>query len=87
MLKKSKTSQEINERFFEAIEILKRMRRMRGLCDFAVQHDISYGNLCTIKNHGTGIIKPEYLYILAKEYGVSAKWLLLGEGFFFEEKG
>lgn len=83
MLIISDESISINRRFFLSIAILVAVRRLHGLQDFARRYGINYGNLNTIKNHNSGIIKPEYLAILAKDFGISSEWLLLGTGNMF----
>ena len=38
-----------------------------------------------MKNQGHRHIRAEWLSVLVKDYGVSAKWLLTGEGWIFGE--
>ena len=81
----TKTSLEINERFFEAIDLLKRKRILGGLNGFAKKYHVVLGNLYTIKSQKGGAIKAEYLHYLVRDYGISAEWLLTGEGDVFKQ--
>lgn len=86
MLNISQTSLDITNRFFEALAVLKREKRIRGLQTFTRMHGLNYGNMNTLKNHrDIRAMKPEYLAFLAKDFGVSCRWLLLGEGEMFTQ--
>lgn len=75
----------ITKRFFEAIDTLCSMRRMRGLQSFTRTYNINRWNLITVKNDPEGhILKTECLSYLVRDYGVSSDWLLLGEGDMFK---
>lgn len=80
MLIISDITQNINERFFLAIATLKRQRTIGGLGGFCKLYGISTGNMYTIRNKKQGAVKIDYLYYLVKDFGVSADWLLTGEG-------
>ena len=76
----------IAERFFFAIEELKRRKVIRGLQSFTKRHGLNYGNMNTLKNNCERYaVKTEYLAFLAQDYGVSCEWLLLGNGEMFVE--
>ena len=81
----SNESLRINERFFEALDILKRQRRLSGIYGFALKYNAVLGNLYNIKNKKHGIIKAEYLSYLVRDFGFSARWLLTGEGNMFND--
>lgn len=80
-MKISKTGVEITERFFIALECLKQAKTIRGIKTFTDENDINRWNLYTVKdNPESSILKPEWLSILVKDYGISAEWLLTGKG-------
>ena len=77
----SPTGISITDRFFEAIEILRSQKMLRGLQTLTRNHGLNYGNVAFIKSHrDTSVLKPEILAYLAKDYGISCEWLLLGTG-------
>lgn len=72
---------EITKRFFEAIDALKSMKRIRGLQTFTRLYDINRWNLNHVKgNPETSVLKPEYLTYLVRDFDVSPLWLLTGRG-------
>ena len=76
----------ISDRFFFAIEELKRRKVIRGLQTFTRKHNLNYGNFNTLKNNRERRgLKTEHLAFLAQDYGVSCEWLLLGNGEMFVE--
>lgn len=82
----SPTGVAITDRFFEAIEILRSEKRLRGLQTLTRNHGLNYGNVAFIKSHrNTSVLKPEILAYLAKDYGISCEWLLLGKGPVFSQ--
>ncbi len=80
----SAEGQEITRRFFKAIELLKEAGQIRGLQTVTRRYGLNRRNLIHVANspHNT-VLKPELLHHLVKDYGVSALWLLTGEGFIF----
>lgn len=77
----------ITERFFITIRELVQRRVMRGLQTFTKRYNLNYGNMNTLMNHrGNHGVKTDMLAYLAKDYGVSCEWLLLGRGEIFTEK-
>ena len=86
MLKITDTTLEINKRFFDAIMMLRRQRKLRGIQSFARKYGLSTGNLIVIKNNGSGAIKAEYIAYLCRDYNISAEWVLLGKGEMFTHK-
>lgn len=74
---------EIVRRFFLAIEILKLSKQIRGektLCD---RYGINRRNLYQLRQDFTrGIFRVEWLTFLCHDFGISADWLLNGQGEF-----
>lgn len=80
----SPTGVAITDRFFEAIDILRSQKKLRGLQTLTRNHGMNYGNVAFIKSHrDTSVLKPEILAYIAKDYGISCEWLLLGTGSVF----
>ena len=86
MLKISPDAKPITRRFFEALDVLKSRREIFGVSGFAQRYGLSHGNLYVIRNHENGTVKVEYLMYLVRDYGISAQWLLTGEGDMFRQK-
>lgn len=81
----SQTELSITDRFFFALEELKRRKVIRGLQTFTRRHGLNQGNLTTHKNkhRENWSLRPDLLAYLAQDYGVSCEWLLLGDGEMF----
>lgn len=76
----SKEGIAVTNRFFEAIDMLKAQKKIRGLQTFTRQYDINRWNLITVKqNPEKSILKPEWIVYLVRDYGISADWVLLGK--------
>ena len=74
-------SQKVVRRFFEALQVLKRKRIIRGKQTFTARYGINRWNLNTLeKEPSRDIFQPAWLSYLVKDYGVSATWLLTGQG-------
>ena len=74
-------SEAIVRRFFEALELLRRARRIRGLQSFTRRYGINRRNVQTLqKEPHRDIFQVSWLARLVEDYGVSASWLLLGVG-------
>lgn len=81
----SDTGIEITNRFFEAIDELKRQKVIRGLRTFTIRFNANRSSLIVAKeNPATNQVKPECLTYLVEGYGVSADWLLTGRGEMFK---
>lgn len=78
-------SHDITHRFFEALDALKELKHIRGLKTFSNRYGINTGNFWVVKRNNERI-RPEWLAYLVRDYGVSATWLLLGEGKMFSKK-
>lgn len=84
-----KISQEgiaITKRFFAAIDRLREEKKIRGLQTFTREQGINYWNLNTVKKQPErSVLKPEWLYYLVTNYGISSEWLITGNGEFYRE--
>lgn len=75
----------INRRFYEAIDLLKGQRKIRGLGTLAKQWDVSRFALSWSLNHpDEKRIKIEFLYYISRDYNVSLDWLFFGKGEIFK---
>lgn len=73
---------DITKRFFEALDAIKEQKRMRGMQTFTNKYGENYRNFYNLRKAGARI-KQEWLTYLVRDYYVSAKWLLTGEGNMF----
>jgi len=74
-------SQKIVLRFFEALNILKENKRIRGKKTFTDRYGINRWNLNTLeKEPERDIFQVAWLNYLVRDYGISAEWLLTGRG-------
>lgn len=74
----------IVNRFFEALRRLKADKRIRGKKTFTDRHAINRWNMNTLeKAPDRDIFQPAWLSYLVRDYGVSPRWLLTGEGDFY----
>lgn len=75
----------VTKRFFEALDMLKAQKRMRGLLTFTKAHDINYWNINTVRNQPESrVLKPEWITYMVLDYGISANWIITGRGGMFE---
>ena len=81
--------QEIQRRFFQAVDMLIESGKITGLSEFCERYELhrpKYSNLRTrakdSSKTGTGykFIDIDALAYLSKDFSVSAEWLLLGNG-------
>lgn len=76
---------EVTKRFFEAIDMLKEQKVIRGLQTFTNAYGINRWNMNTVKwNPEKSVLKPEWIVYLVRDYSISAEWLLLGKGGMFK---
>lgn len=78
-------SQKIVRRFFEAIQILKANKVIRGKQTFTERYGINRWNFNTCeKSPERDIFQVAWLENLVRDYKVSATWLITGCGSFFD---
>ena len=74
----------VTNRFFEAIDMLKAQKKIRGLQTFTRKYNINRWNMNTVKwNPEKSVLKPEWIVYLVRDFGVSADWVLMGRGDIF----
>jgi hypothetical protein len=79
-------SQEINKRFFAAIDELVKRKVIRGRKSFATKYELNWGNLHRLRVEPEREFQLSYLTWLVKDFGVSSQWLLTGEGEMFSKR-
>ncbi len=78
---------QITGRFFEALYALKARRVIRGKQTFTSRYGINRRNLNALES-GSGTaqsVQLNWLVYLVRDFGVSARWLLVGDGDMFGE--
>lgn len=79
-------SQQIIQRFYDALDAIIAMKKIRGVNTFCVANGIDRRNfLAQRKDLNRGWFQVSWLQPMVKEFGVSAKWLLTGSGRMFEQ--
>ena len=79
-------SQQIVMRFFAALQRLKDDKAIRGKKTFTERYGINRWNMLTLeKDMSRDIFQPAWLSYLVRDYGISPRWLLTGEGDFYDE--
>lgn len=82
----SEQSQVIIKRFFEALQILKANKVIRGKQTFTSRYGINRWNMNTLeKEPERDIFQVAWLENLVNDYKVSSLWLLTGNGAFFSD--
>lgn len=80
-------SQKVVARFFEAIYRLKADKVIRGKQTFTRKYGINRWNFNTLeKEPERDIFQAAWLTYLVRDYNVSARWLLTGEGEFYARR-
>ena len=75
------------ERFFEALYELKRRKAIRGISAFSRIYGINKGGFYKLEKDKTrDILQLVWLSHLVTDFGVSADWLLTGNGDMFTPK-
>ena len=81
----TKESQEVINRFFEAIYTLIERKDIRGKQTFTREHNIDRWNLNKLEqDKSRDIFQVAWLSYLVKEYNISPEWLLTGRGEMFK---
>lgn len=75
---------DITRRFFEALDMIKAQKRIRGMQTFTREYGENYWNFHTCRKDGLRI-KQEWLTYLVRDFDVSAEWLLTGRGGMFKK--
>lgn len=77
-------SQLIVNRFFAALRRLKADKAIRGKQTFTRRYAINRWNMLTLeKNPSSDMFQAAWLGYLVRDYNVSSRWLLTGEGEFY----
>jgi transcriptional regulator with XRE-family HTH domain len=82
----STTTQEIQDRFFEAMNELIAQEKI-SMRYFCRKYDLNRIKYLRLKagNRGYKVIDIDALTYLSKDYNVSAEWLLTGDGNMFKQ--
>lgn len=76
----------IIERFYSSLDAIIAKKDIRGVNTYCRLYDIDRRNLqAQRKDLERGWFQVSWLQPMVKEYGVSAKWLLTGQGRMFEK--
>ena len=76
---------DITGRFFEALEMIKDQKRIRGMKTFADLYGENQRTFWVIRKECKRI-KQEWLTYLVRDFNVSALWLLTGKGKMFTKE-
>ena len=77
---------QVAARFYKAVDSIVAKGRIRGLATIAREWGASRFALSWSKHHPEQKrIKVEYLYYIARDYGVSLDWLFFGSGKMFKQ--
>ena len=86
-MKKDIISPQISQRLFFAIEQLTEAGQLNGVPEFSSRYGIGL-RLAYMQRQEPDrrILRPAWLTYIVRDYGISAEWLLLGEGNMFRSK-
>ena len=77
-------SQAVIRRFFVAVRTLIEQKRLRGIQTFTRRYGINRRNFLTLeKQPERDMFQLEWFTALVRDWGVSARWLLTGDGEIF----
>lgn len=81
----AESNRPIVERFFEVLDTLVAMNKIKSIRSFCEINGIDRRNLEVLrKSEDRNLFQTFWLIPLITEYGVNAKWLLTGKGKTFE---
>lgn len=82
----TQVSKQIMQRFYDALDAIIAMKKIRGVNTYCRLNDIDRRNfLAQKKDLDRGWFQVSWLQPMVREYGVSARWLLTGFGKMFDE--
>jgi len=82
----SDESIKVIRRFYEAIDKLIETGKIRGIQTFTNKHEINRRNFIFVeKNPQSNMFQIAWLGHLIRDYKVSSRWLMTGEGQMFTE--
>jgi hypothetical protein len=77
----------IIKRFYEAIDILIASKNLRGIQSFTREHGINRWNFVTVrKKPESDMFQLVWISHLVKDFNVSTKWIMTGQGDMFAAK-
>ena len=77
---------QILERLYCALDAIIAMKKIRGVKTYCRLYEIDRRNLiANRKDLDRGWFQVSWMYPKVKDFGVNAKWLMLGAGKMFEE--
>lgn len=76
----------IIERFYEALDFVVANKMIRGKKTFCDKHGIDRWNMNTVKKKPeSDMFQLSWISDLCNDFGISAKWIMTGEGGMFEK--
>ena len=77
----------ISRRFFDAIDRLIVDKKLRGRQTFCTRYKINKRNFYfAMNNPASKVMRTSWLSFMVKDYGISSRYLLTGEGEFYVKK-
>ena len=71
----------INNRFFQALDMVVRSGAIRGEATFCKEHNIDRRNLIKVKSNSSDQrVRIEWIYYLCNDFSISAEWIISGKG-------
>jgi len=76
----------IINRFFEALDILKASKKIRGIKTFTDRYGIDRWNFNKVRtDHKRDIFQLVWITYLIVDYGISSEWIFTGKGGMFTQ--
>ena len=84
----TKESEQITRRFFDALKKLIELKVIRGKKTFTDRYGINRWNLNALESGQStqNSVQLDWLTFIVRDYGVSGRWILTGEGEMFAKK-